>query len=261
MRVTRLGLALLFVCLSPLAAAGSVTPMFVCDSANHLLKVDVLTGQAELVGQSPVRFTDIAFGPGGRLYGVTSNYLYEIDPRSGESALIGPHGYGQGGRDFGIDALAFAGGVLYAAGNDILIAIDPETAATTTVGTLSGYRSAGDLAVDAAGRLLLTTDAADLVEVHLDGSGATLIGSLGYHDVFALSAGPDGTLYGLRSTNEIVSVDPGTGRATIVGSLHADFPLGHAWGGSFPTSHFPEPTTGLLCLCGVVCLRWRRRRR
>ena len=250
----------LLVWSSSAAAWADDQPMYVADSANHLLTVDPATGHADLVGSMLAQFTDIAFGPSGRLYGITSTLVYEIDPSSGWSDLIGEHGYGYLPNSYGIDALTFGhDGVLYAAGDDVVIAIDTATGAGTTIGSLSGYTSAGDMAADNSGRLLLTTDAGTLVEVHPNGSGATPVGQLPYTDVFALARSPDGNLYGIRSNNDILTVDPDTGSADYVAGLHADFLIGRAWGASFPDRHVPEPSMLLLMAFGAACLVSRRR--
>ncbi len=241
-------------------APGSPFPMYVVDSANHLLTVDVQSGQVDRVDGGFAQLTDIAFDPQGTLYGITAVYVYEIDVQRGWSTLIGAHGFGNPTNPSGIDALTFgADGVLYGAGNDILISIDPDTGAGTALGNLSGYSSSGDLAVDSAGRLLLTTDAGALVEVHPDGSGATRIGSLPYDDIYALASNGDGDIYGIRSTNELVSVDPVTGNASIITELQADFLIGRAWGASFPDQFIPEPATLVLLLTGLGVIGSRRR--
>ncbi len=249
----------LLVLLFPTKAAAEPSPMYLVDSANNLMTIDPGTGEVGLVGGTAAQFTDIAFGPDGRLFGVTPRYLYEIDPDDAWSTLLGNHGYGEPGASSGIDSLAFgADGTLYAAGHDIVITIDTETGQGTTVGTLSGYRSAGDLVLDDAGRLLSSSDSGHLLEVHTDGSGATLIGSLPYDDVFAMGRADDGSLYGVRSTNEIVTINPATGQALITAELQPDFLIGYAWGGDFPPTT-PEPSTLVLCVSGLLVLVARRR--
>ncbi|UCE59655.1 MAG: PEP-CTERM sorting domain-containing protein [Phycisphaerales bacterium] len=249
------------VFLSSFTEGDSDAPMFVVDSSKHLLTVDVTTGEVSLVGNMGVQLTDVAFGHNGRLFGVNARFLYEIDPSNGDTTFIGNHGYGESGSSIGIDALTFGDdGILYGAGDDVLISIDPATGAGTTVGTLSGHRSSGDLAADASGRLLLTTDLGYLVEAHRDGSGATLIGSIPNVDVYAFAGNGDGELFGIRSTGGIVSINGSTGYGSEVGSLQADFPLGAIWGGSFYDQYLPEPATLMLAAFGAVfCLRRGRR--
>ena len=233
--------------------------MYVNDSANRLLTVDLSTGHAERLGTTDAQLTDIAFSPTGRLYGVTSTYVYEIDPADGSSTLLGPHGFGGPGQAGGIDSLTFtADGKLYAAGDNVLIRIDPVTGVGTRVGALSGYRSAGDLAVDLQGRLLLTTDAGTLVQVDCLNGGAAPIGSLPFQDIYACSGSLDGTLYGLRPNNQIVTINPQTGQSTAVGSVYGDFLLGKPWGASVPNQFIPECSTLLFFLCGAAMLMPRR---
>lgn len=254
-------IGLSFIALSAHVSRAANLLMYVNDSANRLLTVDVSTGHAERLGNTAAQFTDIAFSPEERLYGVTATYLYEIAPANGWSTLIGRHGFGEPGHSYGIDSLTFASdGTLYAAGNDVLISIDTETGAGTAIGTLSGHRSSGDLAADSQGRLFLTSDAGVLVEVDRGGSGAVPVGSLPYTDIFAFAGTVDGSLYGIRSTNEIVVVAPDTGQATIVGELEGDFLLGHAWGGSFPGQFAPEPSSLVFCLSGAALLILRRKK-
>ncbi len=237
--------------------------MYVNDSANHLLGVDAASGAADRIGTTDAQFTDIAFSPEGVLYGVTPSYLYEIDAANGWSRLIGAHGFGGPGNSYGIDALAFAGdGTLYAAGDDILISIDPVTGRGTRLGSLSGFRSAGDLVVDPIGRLLVSTDSGDLAVVDPKGNGAASLGKLPYADIYALAAAADGTLYGIRSTNQIVTIDPDTAAAVATVSLHADFLIGRAWGASYPVGyHLPEPSGLLICAVGLGLWRPGRGRR
>ncbi len=236
-----------------------ITVMHATDSANNLLTIDVATGLVEQVGSTAGLFTDIAFSHDGRLFGVTSAYVYEIDVETGWSTLIGSHGFGVPGNFRGIDALTFGSdGNLYAAGDDTLITIDTDTGEGTLLGHLSGYRSAGDMAEDAAGRLLLTTDAGVLVEAFRDGSGAANIGEIPFDDVFALGGSADGNIYGVRSTGDILTLDTVTGLATVIGQIQADFLIGFPYGGSFATQFVPEPSTLALCACGLaICFRRR----
>lgn len=245
--------------------AGSATSlagpqMFVSDSANTLWRVALDTGQADVVGETNGLFSDLAFTPDGGLYGVTFDYLYEVDPQTAWSTLIGRHGFGGPTIDYGIDSLvADSNGTLYAAGHDILITIDPSTGQGTRLGSLGGHRSAGDLTFDDLGRLLMPTDRGLLVEVLLDGSGANVVGSLGYRDIYAIGTIDDGTIYGIRGNNQIVTIDPNTAAVQLGPYLHADQLIGRAWGGSVPNVHFPEPATAALLLVGAVILtRYRR---
>ena len=260
MRITHLAMALALVGFAARAAHAAETLMYVNDSANRLLTVDVSTGHAERLGTTGAQLTDIAFNEQGQLYGISPTFLYQIDPANGWSTLIGPLGFGAAGQAYGLDALTFTSdGTLYAAGNDVLVRIDTTTGTGTKAGNLSTFRSAGDLTTDTAGRLLLTTDVGLLVEVDRNGSGATAVGSLPYSDIFGFGCNAGGMLYGIRATNEIVLVDSATGQSTVTAELQGDFLLGYAWGGGFPGHTAPEPSSLVVWVTGALwCLRrWR----
>ncbi len=271
MRAPCFAVAALLVCLATPAVRGTAVPMLVVDDERQLIAVDVGTGEAQLIGTAAAWFSDLAFSPSNELYAVNNRQLWTLDwrvyPPALHGSLIGYHGFGVLEGGYQIDALTFGDdGVLYAAGDDILISIDTTTAQGTRIGSLSGYRSAGDLAFDAMGRLLMTTDVGALIEVHTDGTGATYIGDLTCDggvcdDVYALDTADDGALYGIRATNDIVMIDPVTGATTPLSVLDAGVPVGAVWGGSFPDHYVPEPTTLLLALTGAAVVLCRRRKR
>ena len=233
--------------------------MYIADAANNLVLFDPSTRVGEYVGSMGAQYTDIAFAPNGRLYGVTTTLLYEIDPTDGWSTLIGSMTLSVPEATGTTDALAFGpDGVLYGAGNDVLISIDPATAATTVIGDLSGFRSAGDLAFTSDGRMLLTSDTGMLVEVDYTNGGATAIGALPFDDVYALGTDPDGAIYGVRAGHELLTIDPLSGAATSLGKLETDFLMGWAWGGSIPSTHAPETCT--LVYLAITGVWWACRR-
>jgi outer membrane protein assembly factor BamB len=251
---------LMLVATSTWSNAESLGPMFVTDSANNLLLVDVASGSVSQVGSTAGQLTDIAFASDGRLFGITSTYVYEIEPTTGWSTLLGPHGLGGPVNSRGLDALAFGhDGVLYAAGDDAIASIDTTTGEGTLLGNLSGFRSAGDIAVDAAGRLLLTTDSGMLVEVDPDGTGAVPVGDIPFSDVYAIARGNDGTIYGLRSTGDVLTIDGATGAGQVVTTLNPGFLIGRPFGGSFQPHPVPEPSA-MLIAAGMALIATRRRR-
>jgi hypothetical protein len=114
------------------------------------------------------------------------------------------------------------------------------------------------LTFDPQGRLLLTTDEGMLVNVHMDGSGAEAIGSLPYTDIYGLGMTQGGEIFGIRGTNQLVTIDASTGRASAGASLSADFLIGRAWGATFPVHHVPEPATlAVFTLALATCCSWR----
>ena len=181
--------------------------LYVHDNDAELGTVDVASGRATILLQDMEHvLTDIAFTPGGELYGIDFDTLYQIHLASGQLEEIGLHGVPGG------NALVFdAAGTMYAAGfrNDGLYEVDPDTADSTLVGDM-GYRSAGDL-VFHNGELFLASTTDELVKIDLANSAAgTAIGPFGYSDVFGLASAGNGNLYGTAGTT-VFEVDLSTG--------------------------------------------------
>lgn len=260
MELRMLGFA--FAAIAAVPVSVDATPiqslsMYVVDSTRHLLAVDISSGIAKRLGATGAPLTDIAAHNDGRLFGISTSALYELNPQTGSSTLIGHHGFGDPALLAGIDALAFGtDGALYAAGNDLLISLDLATGRGTRIGTLSGFRSAGDLTTDAQGRLVLSTDTGMWVNAYEDGSGATWIGSIPHDDVFALGTTPSGEVIGIRENNRILKIDSHTGQSEVIGTLAGDFLTSNAWGGTIAAYTVPEPSTYVLFGLALVALAW-----
>ncbi|MEM9724433.1 MAG: hypothetical protein AAF909_03095 [Pseudomonadota bacterium] len=98
------------------------------------------------------QLTDIAFGPDGRLYGVSSTELFEVDLGDGALRPIAPHGAPCG------NALEIDGaGVAHVMGcsSTFLLRLDSKTGAPLGAVQI-GYASSGDLAFHGDRGLLLT---------------------------------------------------------------------------------------------------------
>jgi hypothetical protein len=61
-------------------------------SGGDLFKFDLENCTREFIGATGIGFGDIAFTPNGRLWGIVSGRLYEIDPLTADTTLIGTHG-------------------------------------------------------------------------------------------------------------------------------------------------------------------------
>ncbi len=210
-----------------LATAAAADPvLYTHDAARVLATVDVATGAVTPIGTMSVVMTDIAFAPDGRLFGMTFTSLYEIDPETAVTTFIGNHAV------VGGNALVFGGDdVLFAAGSTgDLYQIDPANGASILLGEL-GAASAGDLAFH--GRdFFLSSTAGELIEIDLGPPATgTVVGSLGFPDVFGLATADDGILYGISGT-QIFSVDTETGAGTLAVDYGGQG-LGQAFGSSF----------------------------
>jgi hypothetical protein len=72
--------------------------IFLADQRGNLGTIQIGTGALHRIGElsvhpggSRVLMTDIAFCPGGVLYGITPSQLHRIDPRTARTTLIGRH--------------------------------------------------------------------------------------------------------------------------------------------------------------------------
>jgi len=206
MRFTLLSALLLLV---PLASAADPF-LYTHDSSRQLATVDVATGEVALIGDMGDVMTDIAFAPDGRLYAMSFFTLYEVDPATGQATPIGAHGIPDG------NALVFANqNVLYAMGADStqLYQLNLATGTGTPLGDVGGG-SAGDLAYN-RGELYVSTVSATLIRIDLNPVSGTLVGNIGFPDVFGLATADDGVLYGISGT-QILTVDTTTGEGELV---------------------------------------------
>lgn len=226
------------------------------DSLGNLYTVDVETGVAELIGNTGREFTDIAFDAEGRLFGISNQGsfwvdmgLYEIDPENASVTKIG--NIGPGGF---LNALVFdEKGTLWAAGDSAVITINPSTGGGTVFSNaVSGYGSAGDLALDASLNMYLTTDTGMLIRIDRSTGSVFAVGLIPQTNLYGFATGDDDQMYGLSSDNKIFLIDPSTGDGTLLGSITASFPLGATNGTSFLGESVPEPATLFLLAAGVI---------
>lgn len=198
--------------------------IYVADRSEHLGIVDPVTGSVEVVGDMTVLMTDIAFHPGGALYGISASSLYKINKNTGYVRRIGSHGIPSG------NALAFSdSGILLAAGSfsTNLFELDPATGQTSDLGN-TGYYSEGDLAYY-QGDLFLSASNGDLVRLDLAEPWRSVsVGSLARSNVYGLAPGSDGLLYGAAGT-DIFAINPETGSTSDANSF-SGYGLSDAYG-------------------------------
>lgn len=123
--------------------------------------------------------------------------------------------------------------MLYAIQDDTrnLIRVDPTTLTVTTVGA-TGIADGdfGDLAYDAGAGVMYWVAGRgndSLYTIDLNTGAASLVGSHGVNDMFAL--GYDGTnLYGQSTSGSVYRLDENTGVATAIGS-NGVYPGGYTW--------------------------------
>lgn len=226
------------------------------DSLRHLYTVDVATREASFVSSTTRTFLDIAFDSNGDLFGVSfGGALHRIDPSTGSSSAIGDLGVGLNSLVFGFD------GSLWSAGPNALYRVNTDTGAAEMAVDLTPFDSAGDLAFDSSGNLLLVTLQGKLIRIDTEAQSFDIVGDLGFSDVFGLARAPDGTMFGITSGNLLLGVDTNTGVATGIGVITAlDFQLGATYGSSFTTEAVPEPSTMVLFAVVLVGIAGRKLR-
>jgi hypothetical protein len=189
-----LWLAFGLLAVAPPAGRAATPPQLLAVDSGLLLAVDPASGAATLIG--PIRsgvITGLARLPDGTLVTIDQGpaqpgtRLLAVDPVTGTGTTITPLTPGFGGR-----IAVGPGGVLFGADSGSLVTIDPVTGAVTTVGPtgIAPHAHFAALATDATGRL---------VGVIVDPGDPTV--------------GRPGT------PPQLVTLDPATGLATVVGPL------------------------------------------
>jgi FG-GAP-like repeat len=232
----------------------------------QLFQLDPSSQIATPRGESNIApITDIAFHPDGRLFATSFSQLFEINPRTGASRSIGP------GLGFtGVNALTIdADGTMYAATTSgAFLTVDPNSGLGTYIGNyMNGLVSAGDLAISPDGVLYASvtnfSSSNFLARIDFGTGQATVVGTIGFSDVFGLAFGPDGLLYGAADGNtgqrpRLIRINAAIGAGTLIGSLSIASGLG-GMAARIATSPVVGPlrTTGIENpLCVNDTFRW-----
>jgi hypothetical protein len=201
------------------------------DGPSNLFLVPPVPGQTDQVvgaittpsGERPP-ITDLAWCPGGRLFGISYDRLYFITPSIGLALEIGAHGR------TGANALTCdPAGNLYMGSGTALYRFSPDWTSNTRIGSTSHGSYSGDIAFSRAGKLYATlagTSTSDLlVEVNPQTGSTSSIGSVGFAKVWGLTFVGD-ILYGLTTSSNgagsLIRLDTSTGSGTRVRSLSFD---------------------------------------
>ena len=252
--------------LSTLATGANAATFYVSTGDNQVGTIDDTTGIYTKILDSPT-FADIALDTSNNLFGVDFGGLYSIDVNNSSTTLIGLLG------SF-LNALGFSDdNKLYGAGASGFYSVDVNTGKASLISTISGFSSSGDIVFDAANNVFWATSSGDsLWSITKDGVG-TFVGNIGFHQVFGVSFGDDGTLYGYTGDHRQVAIDTATGSGQYIRTIAGL--TGGIWGAASdpeakstpnnpepPTKTVPEPTTMLgMVTFGAFLLRAKSRRR
>jgi hypothetical protein len=205
---------------------------FYANTAEELYVVDLTVAppSAVRVGSFTSVITDIAETSDGRLFGISFDTLFLIDPTSAALSEVGPL-KASGGVAW-VNGLTVApDGTLYASGGGELYRVDPNSAMAERVAPFgSSVGSSGDIVWGPLGAIFMTdfdfdTQSDTLVSLNPLTAEASLVGPIGFSSVYGLSFNGH-FLIGLTAAGELLQLDPLSGKATV---LH-DFDL--AWWGA-----------------------------
>lgn len=157
--------------------------------------------------------------------GATS--LFSVNQTTGLATAIGPTGFDNVG-DLTSDTRP---GCFTIWGNQIttnsLLQINPTTGAATVESTMNSEFPMVSLAFDPVSHVLYGNtsvtygDSADnLYSINPVTGNATLIGPIGFNDIFALAFDQAGKLFGVaNATGQLIQINPGTGAGTSIDTI------------------------------------------
>jgi hypothetical protein len=167
--------------------------------------------------------TDLAITPEGRVFGISTDKLFEIDRGTGVATYLADvPGVANVGMTFLNDGTLLAtdkaGGVRR---------IDPNSGEVAEIGNFGGgYETAGDLVAVADGTMFAIADdgpngdeATNNVLLTVDTATglATPVGQIGYGQVFGVAVA-NNAVYAFTEPGEVIEIDPGTGSGQLVRS-------------------------------------------
>lgn len=214
---------LLAVSLTVMACSQTPTPpqpsgkKVYASSGEFLYHLDVGDGSAKQVGafENAGYLLDLARSPvDQKLYGVTSEGLYGIDPNTGKATLLSIKGFQP------VNSLAVnLDGRLWGVGGKDLYRIDLEKGLMEKILTLQTSKPvSGDLVFHKSRTYvsLLNGSGTDvLAQVNVTGE-VTELGDIGFREVYGLTVHED-QMYGVTSNRDFLKIDLNTGKGTRVG--------------------------------------------
>lgn len=192
---------------------------FYAHTAEGLYETDPFAKTVRRVADVPDLF-DMDTHPDGTLYGLTPEALFRFDADTNRWISIGQLDETiEDANGLAIDST----GVAFVTAMNDLWTVDLETAEVVRVGALGGdFYSAGDCVVNKFDSLFMTSknlenrdESNEFVIVDRRTGEGTLVGSIGFRSVYALTAGW-GRLFGMTSRGELLEIDRNTAQGTLI---------------------------------------------
>jgi hypothetical protein len=204
---------------------------FYAQTSSDLYIVDPFNKTASPVTSVPGLF-DMDTHPDGTLYGITSNSLYAFDDTSDQWNLVGSLGTPATTTPNGL-AIDTRGTAYMTASNNVYT-VDLATGDSTLIGSMgNGFNSSGDCVINKDDTLFMSSDHAlqgdTLILIDTTDASGSEIGQTSFNDIYGLTAAW-GRMYGLTGAGQLIEIDSGTGRSTLIHTF-----AGKSWYGAAST--------------------------
>jgi Homeodomain-like domain len=207
--------------------------VFLTDVRGNLARLNVQTGAFQIIGNSGIAFTDIAFAPSGALYGVTADALYTVDSVTARATLLNNTSIlVWNSLDIDVNGVGYTASAL-----PFLYQVDLTTGIFTQISSASSQLLVTVILHFTRGDLLLANRFGQIVDV--DPSSGAVQGAVthGVRELYGLVSLGEDRLYGFSQNNRY-QIDNETGQATFLYSygLSSFGPVfGAAYYGNFQT--------------------------
>ncbi|MCV3737202.1 PQQ-binding-like beta-propeller repeat protein [Rhizobium sp. TRM96647] len=220
--------------------------VYVVTSASKLIAINTQTLKAREVGNTGATMTDVAFAPDGKLYAISFDTLYRLDPKTGATLEVHRLGiYSANAFEIGADGKAY----IASSTDGGLYSVDLKSGSTALIGNYSSsMASSGDLAFY-DGKLYLTTSNKKILSLDPETGKALSTVSISVDRMYGLEQSGS-TLYGFAN-NTFYSVDPKTGKLVTMSKVDS---LGEFMGAA--SRHFSDPDDGGYKLTGTKGQDW-----
>jgi hypothetical protein len=214
---------------TPVDGSGGASGKMYAHSGDKLLEIDPTTLQVTLVGSfapNAPHMNDLAITPNGEMYVLSSSNLYKVEASTAKITWVAA----VAGTSNVALTFEVKGTLLASDKTGALRRIDPKTGVVTEIGTYgSGLGSSGDLVAIKDGTLYGVDDVSSTA--YYDNQLLTVDPSTGKATVIGSIGFKQvwglafwkGTVYGLTKGGDFIAIDPKTGKGTLIKNLPYEF--------------------------------------